>query len=110
MLMALQLINGFVVSRIDYCNSLLAGQPVCQLNRIQSVLNYAARLVYGCGKFDHVTPLLRDNLHWLRVPESVLQVLPHCLQGIKRHCTDAYYTVFPENVGDTSVNPAFCRS
>ena len=66
---AIQLVNRFVVTRVDYCNSLLAGLPVHQLDRIQSVLNYAARLVYGRRKYDHVTPLLRDNLHWLRVPE-----------------------------------------
>ena len=69
--MVIQLVNSFVVTRVDYCNSLLAGLPVHQLDWIQSVLNYAARLVYGRRKYNHVTPLLRDNLHWLRVPERV---------------------------------------
>ena len=62
--------NSFVVTRVDYCNSLRADLLIHQLDRIQSVLNYAARLVYGRSRYDHVTPLLRDNLHWLRVPES----------------------------------------
>ena len=66
---AIQLVNSLVVTRVDYCNSLLAGLPVHQLDRIQSVLKYAARLVYGRRKYDRVTPLLRDNLQWLRVPE-----------------------------------------
>ena len=35
------------------------------------MLNYAARLVCGRRKYDHETPLLRNNLHWLRVPERV---------------------------------------
>ena len=35
------------------------------------MLNYAARLVYGRRKHDHVTPLMRDNLHWLRVSKRV---------------------------------------
>ena len=68
---AVQLVNSCVVIRVDYCNSLLAGLPVHQRDRIQSVLNYAARLVYGHRKYDHVTPLLQDNLHWLRVPKRV---------------------------------------
>ena len=63
--------NSFKLTRVDYCNSLLAGLPAHQLDRIQSVLNYAARSVYGLRKYYHVRPLLRDNLHWLRVPERV---------------------------------------
>ena len=40
------------------------------LDRLQSVLNAAARFIYGQRKHDHVTPLLRE-LHWLRVPERI---------------------------------------
>ena len=39
------LIHAFVSTRIDYCNSLLYGQPKCILKRLQSVLNSAARLI-----------------------------------------------------------------
>ena len=63
--------NRFAVTRVDYCNSLLAGMPVHQLDRIQLLLKYAARLVYGRRTYNHVTPLLRDSLHWLRVLERV---------------------------------------
>ena len=68
---AVQLVNSFVVSRVDYCNSLMAGLPSSQLERVQSVLNCAARLIYGRRKNDHVTPLLRDKLHWLHVWERM---------------------------------------
>jgi hypothetical protein len=64
------LINAFVVSKLDYCNSIYAGQPQCQLNRLQSVMNAAARLVYDKSKYSHITPLLRE-LHWLRVPQRI---------------------------------------
>jgi len=47
----------------------LAGLPTRLLDRLQMVLNAAARLVYGSRKYDHVTPLL--HLHWLRVPERI---------------------------------------
>jgi len=33
---AVVLVNSFIISRVDYCNSLLAGLPICQLKRIQS--------------------------------------------------------------------------
>ena len=61
----------FVLSRVDYCNSLLAGAPKYLMDRLQSVLNAAARLLCGRRRFDHVTPLLRDTLHWLPVPQRV---------------------------------------
>jgi len=53
----------FVKTKVDRCNSLLAGAPMCLLDRLLSVLNSAARLVNNRRKFDHVTPLLRDPLH-----------------------------------------------
>ena len=40
------LIHAFVTARIDYCNSLLYGQPKCILKRLQSVLDSAARLIH----------------------------------------------------------------
>ena len=61
----------FVVSQIDRCNSLLAGAPKYLHDRLQSVLNAAARLVCNRRKYDHVTPLLRDVLHWLPVPSRI---------------------------------------
>ena len=48
----------------------MAGLPAVQLDRLQSVLNVAARLIYRRRKFDHVSPLLKE-LYWLRVPERI---------------------------------------
>ena len=61
---------SLVFSRLDYGSATLAGLPTRLLDRLQSVLNAAARLVYGSRKYDHVTPLLMD-LHWLRVSERI---------------------------------------
>ena len=65
------LIHSFISSRVDYCNVAFAGLPQTSLMRIQSVLNAAARLVCNGRKYDHITPLLRDQLHWLKVPERI---------------------------------------
>ena len=66
---AIQLVNSFIISQVDYCNSILAAAPSNQLDRVQSVLTVAARLIYGRGRFERVCDLIRDRLHWLRVPQ-----------------------------------------
>ena len=60
------LLCAFVLSRLDYCNALLAGSPKHLIEKLQKVQNHVARLVFRCSKFDHVTPLLH-SLHWLPV-------------------------------------------
>ena len=57
---------SFVLSRIDYCNSLLAGLPPCLLTKIQHVQNAAAKMIFRAPKSDHVSPLLQ-KLHWLPI-------------------------------------------
>ena len=56
---------SLVVAHLDYGNASLAGLPNTLLNRLQFVLNAAARLIYSARKHDHISPLLND-LHWLR--------------------------------------------
>ena len=60
------LVQVLVISRLDYCNSLLAGLPVSAIKPLQRIQNVAARLVFNLPKFSHVTPLL-CHLHWLPV-------------------------------------------
>ena len=55
-----------VLSKLDYCNSLLCGSPQFILDKLQRVQNSAARLVMKSRECDHVLPLSR-NLHWLPV-------------------------------------------
>ena len=64
------LICAFVLSRIDYCNSLLAGLPKYLIERLQRIQNHAARVVCRAGKYDHTSPLLH-SLHWLSVSNRI---------------------------------------
>src|SRR5664279_2933086 len=59
-----------VLTRLDYGSATLAGLPVQLLDKLQFLLNAAARLVCSGRKYDHITPLLRD-LHWLPFPERI---------------------------------------
>jgi len=65
------LVSALVLSPCDYHNGLLVGVSVKQLGRLQRILNAAARLIYGGSSPQHITPLLRDRLHWLRVKERI---------------------------------------
>jgi len=59
-----------VLTKLDYCNSLLVGLHAKLLNRLQAVINTAARLVCHAMKADNITPVLKDR-HWLRIQERI---------------------------------------
>jgi len=54
-----------------FVGGFLAGAPRYQLDRLQSILNTAARLLVGAKKHDHIRHVLRDRLHWLPVQQRV---------------------------------------
>ena len=62
---------ALILSKISYCNTLLAGLPEKQLCRVQSLINTTARLIIGTRKFDHITPVLK-KLHWFKVRDRVV--------------------------------------
>jgi len=59
------LIQALVVSKVDYCNSVLAGVSDTLLRRLQSVLNAATRLVFSARRSEHSatprTPLVESS-------------------------------------------------
>ena len=69
---------------LDYCNAVLAELSVYQLDRLQTVINAAARMIYLASRCDHVSSLLKE-LHWLRVPERIefklCALVYKCLNG-----------------------------
>lgn len=59
-------IHAFVTSHLDYCNSLLYGVPKFQIDRLQKVLNAAARVTQQVPRYSRITPVLK-SLHWLPI-------------------------------------------
>ena len=64
------LVSSLVLSRLDYGNATLAGIPGHLVQRLQSVMNAAARMIFSTSRYDHITPLLRQ-LHWLKALKQI---------------------------------------
>ena len=61
---------ALILSTLDYCNSLYYGINKQLINKLQSVQNSAARLIFGRRKHDSTSDSLK-SLHWLRVEERI---------------------------------------
>ena len=74
------IVNAFVISHVNYCNSILYGLPTVEHEIIQRVQNIAARLITGSSQRDHITPVLK-NLYWLHVRSRItfkILLLTYC--------------------------------
>ena len=58
--------NTLVFSNLFYCSSVWSNAVDTNLLKLQAVQNFAARIICGSRKSDHVSPLLKE-LHWLPV-------------------------------------------
>ena len=76
---------AFILSRLDYCNFLLAGLPDHKLAKFQRIQNSAARLVLRKQRRESATPLL-IILHWLpvkaRIEYKVSTLCYQCLNSV----------------------------
>ena len=59
-------ISAFVLSRIDYCNSLLFGSTHDVTSHLQRIQNYAAQAILCIPRSSSITTYLK-SLHWLPV-------------------------------------------
>ena len=63
-------INALVFSKLFYCSSVWASTTEKNIKKLQYIQNFAARIISGHGKCDHVTPVLKE-LHWFPVKEHL---------------------------------------
>jgi len=78
------LVTAFISSQLDYCNATLYGVAASNLHRLQVVMKAAARLVTDTGKYEHISPVLRDTLRWLSVQQRIIFKIAvlafHCIR------------------------------
>ena len=76
---------SFILSRFDYCNSLFKNLCKYQLDKLQKLQNFAAKVVLGRSLYEHVTPCLIE-LHWLpisyRIDYKIGLLVFKCLNGL----------------------------
>ena len=79
------IVQAPVISRLDYCNSLLCGLPTILIKRLQRVQNAAAGMIAKAGRRDHNSPILY-KLHWLlvefRIKYKILLLTYRALHGL----------------------------
>ena len=65
------LFNALVISRLNYCKSILYSLPKQELDRLQRIQTTAARLVTQTKQYELTNPALRE-LHWLPVESRII--------------------------------------
>ncbi len=65
-----QLASSFILSRLDYCNSILAGLPKSTIATLQRVQNAVARMVLNLRPRESLSDGLRQ-LHWLPIESRI---------------------------------------
>ena len=112
------LIQALVMSKLDYCNSLLVGSVEYQLGKLQHIQNIACRIVCKLSKYDHISWYMA-NLHHLWVCEWIKYKFPVILFRNKENTMPIYikellpskkhYRYLRSSVSDY-ITPAFCKT
>ena len=82
-----------IVSRLDYCNSLLIETAQTNVIKLQRAQNSIARIVTGTSRFDHIQLVLKE-LHWLPVDCRIKFKVAMLVYKIRQTDRPAYLSEF----------------
>ena len=81
----LQILNSLVFSKLFYCSTVWSGTTKQNIYKLQLLQNFAARIVTGTNKFNHISPALKE-LGWLPVADLLhlrdVAMVYKCLNGL----------------------------
>ena len=98
------LVTALVISQVRYCLSVYGTGSKKNLDKIQKVLNFGARVIFGKRKFDHVSDSL-DRLGWFRPRQLVeLSTLNLAHKVIRSGKPDALAALFQQNLENRERN------
>ena len=104
------LVTSLILSKLNSCNSLLAGITKENMSRLQSIQNHAAKLIKGKKKYDHVSPLLKE-LHWLpvayRIDYKIALIVFKCINNLAPLYLQKMLTLYQPNRALRSSNDKF---
>ena len=99
------IIQGLVISKLDYCNGLLLGASAHQMNKLKIVQNMCCRVITNLRKYAHISDTMKD-LHWLKIPQRIqVKVLVTIYQ-----CVNALAAPFAINLLDLNLTRKNLRS
>ena len=61
---------SLVINKMLYCSSVWSNTSASNVKKLQSIENFACKIITKTRKYDHVTPLLRE-LDWLPVDKRL---------------------------------------
>ena len=65
------IISSFVISKLFYCSSMWSNTSSTNISKLQTVQNFACRIITKTSKYDHITPTL-CQIGWIPVSEQLL--------------------------------------
>ena len=90
----LLVIQALVLSIVNYCSKIWGGASKSQLQKIQKLQNFAARIALGnVRKRDHITPHLNE-LEWLKIDNKyIFDICVHIFKILNNHFPSWLYSL-----------------
>ncbi|CAB4038293.1 Hypothetical predicted protein [Paramuricea clavata] len=63
------IVSALVMNKMFYCSTVWSNTSSTNIKKLQLVQNFACRIITNIGKFDHISPGLRE-LNWLPVKDN----------------------------------------